>query len=107
MYYSIITQRATGVRGWESYSERGKYSPTLFRMRQTRIAASGTLRKPSMFRVIVVGHSRRKARCLCLLLLRSWVFTTESEVNEMILTSDQGMTYNMVAHMGPELNAVL
>ena len=51
-----IEQRTWGVRGWESCDEWGKNSPTLFRIRRTRIAASGALPKPSVIRVIVVGH---------------------------------------------------
>jgi len=45
--------------------------------------------------------------CMCMLLLRRWVFTMGSEVNGMAFTSGQGITYNMAAHMELELSAVL
>ena len=71
----------------------------------TRVAASGALPKPSLIRVIVVGHSRRMVWCPCLL-LHWWVFTMGSEVNGIGFTSDQGITYNMAAHMVLELSVV-
>jgi len=44
---------------------------------------------------------------LLLLLLRRWVFTMRLAVNGTAFTSDQGKTYNMAAHMGLGLSAVL
>jgi hypothetical protein len=44
---------------------------------------------------------------LLLLLLRMWVFKMGSEVNGRAFISDQGITYNMAAHMGVESSAVL
>ena len=59
--------------------------------------------------VRVVGRVRRM--CLLLLgrrvLLRMWVFAMGSEVSGTAFANDQGMTYNMAAHVGVELSAVL
>jgi hypothetical protein len=60
MYWSIIKQRAWGVRGWESYGEWGQYSPTLFRIQRTAVRIGASVaqpRLPSVIWVIVVGHS--------------------------------------------------
>ena len=62
----------------------------------------------SCFGKMLVRVCRVRRKCLLLLLLLlllgRWVFTMGLEVSE---TSDQGITYNMASHTGPELSAVV